>query len=308
MNRTPIVLVVDDSEVERRLIGGLLERSREDYVVQYASDGREALDWIKQLQPDLVVTDLVMPGMDGLELLRAIRKRWPELPVVLLTAYGNERIAAEALEQGAASYIPKARRAAQLQDTVRRVLARVRATGRQERLMRCLTRMDCSFALENDLAVIASLVDLVQENLAGGTPTENGARVRIAVALEEALLNAFYHGNLEISEKEYQQAKEEGSLHELAEERRTEPSFRDRRIRVAVHISPAEVRFVVQDEGTGSPPGRTALTSDEARYFEAGRDRGLRLMRALMDEVQFNEAGNEVTLVKYGGRPVEVGS
>ena len=75
--------------------------------------------------PDVVISDLVMPELNGLELIGQVRQNYPLVPVILLTALGNEEIAFEALEQGAASYVPKARQAECLADTVDRVAARV---------------------------------------------------------------------------------------------------------------------------------------------------------------------------------------
>ncbi len=67
---------------------------------------------------DLVITDLMMPETNGLELVAAVRQLYPQVPVILMTAYGNESIAVEALERGAASYVPKSQQADRLSDTV----------------------------------------------------------------------------------------------------------------------------------------------------------------------------------------------
>lgn len=104
---TTRILVVDDSPVERVLVEGLLCKNP-DYTVELAADGREALAAIAANPPDLVVTDLVMPEMDGLELVRTMRSRCPRIPAILMTAYGDESTAVEALEAGAASYVSNA--------------------------------------------------------------------------------------------------------------------------------------------------------------------------------------------------------
>ena len=70
----PTILIVDDSEVDRRLAAGLLEREG-DYRVQFAKDGREALNLMRNALPDLVLTDMQMPERDGLGLVKAIRLR-----------------------------------------------------------------------------------------------------------------------------------------------------------------------------------------------------------------------------------------
>jgi CheY-like chemotaxis protein len=79
-----------------------------DIRVVHAGNGRDALEKIKSAPPDLVVTDLVMPEMDGLELVKEVRRTYPTIPVILMTAHGSEEIAAAALKAGAASYVPNA--------------------------------------------------------------------------------------------------------------------------------------------------------------------------------------------------------
>ena len=78
------VLVVDDSPIDRQLVIGLLKQGT-DWTVTEASDGTVALESILQSPPDIVVTDLQMPGMTGLELLLAIRKKFSRIPVIVMT-------------------------------------------------------------------------------------------------------------------------------------------------------------------------------------------------------------------------------
>src|SRR6476661_5975259 len=100
------ILVVDATAVDRFLAGSLLEEVPGWHAV-YAGDGREALAYLKNAVPHLVLTDLQMPEVNGLELVEAIRHDYPFVPVILMTAHGSEEIAATALQKGAASYVPK---------------------------------------------------------------------------------------------------------------------------------------------------------------------------------------------------------
>src|SRR5687767_9244295 len=100
------ILVVDDSPVDQTLVGRLLQKC-EGLEPIYADNGREALAAIEREEPDLVLTDLQMPEMDGLALVKAIRKQHSSVPVILMTAFGSEDIAMEALHRGAANYVPK---------------------------------------------------------------------------------------------------------------------------------------------------------------------------------------------------------
>jgi CheY-like chemotaxis protein len=95
------VLVVDDSSTQARLIEVILEDAK--FEVEVAGQGLEALSAIQRDPPDVVLTDLQMPEMNGLELVQAIRQQYPFLPVVLMTAHGSEEIATQALQRGAAS-------------------------------------------------------------------------------------------------------------------------------------------------------------------------------------------------------------
>ena len=79
----PRVLVVDDIVTDRLLAGSLFERVPE-WEVSYANDGQEALNAIRNEQPDAVVTDLMMPELNGLELVRVVTQEYPLIPVVEL--------------------------------------------------------------------------------------------------------------------------------------------------------------------------------------------------------------------------------
>jgi CheY-like chemotaxis protein len=293
------VLVVDDSAVDRRLVGGLLEK-RFPWRIEYAANGVEALARMKNLAPDLIVTDLTMPAMDGLELVRSLRLHHPEVPVILMTAYGSEALAVEALAQGAASYVPKSSLAAKLADTVEGVLGLARASQSREQLMRCLVRTEFSFALDNDPATIDPLVDLVQQMIAGMKFTDFNGRLQIGVALKEALLNALFHGNLQITQQEIEAVSDhllEENEPSLVDQRRAQTPYSDRKLFVDVKITGEEARFVIRDQGPGFDVHALSGVNDDGNP-ELERGRGLSLMRTFMNEVVFNEAGNEVTLVK----------
>lgn len=118
----PTVLVVDDANVERTLVGGLI-RAELGWTVIEAGSGEEALEQIERDRPDLVLTDLLMPGIDGAELAHRIHDTWTAIPVVVMTGKGAGELAARALREGAAGYLPKTRLAEDLADTLQRALS-----------------------------------------------------------------------------------------------------------------------------------------------------------------------------------------
>jgi two-component system NtrC family response regulator len=99
------ILVVDDDESLRWVTQAQLQQSGYDVVA--AADADAALEQVRSLAPDLVVTDLKMPGMSGLDLLKAIRAGYPEILVIVVTAFGTVETAVEAMKAGAYDYITK---------------------------------------------------------------------------------------------------------------------------------------------------------------------------------------------------------
>ena len=99
------ILVVDDEEANLTVLQRVLEK--EGYEVSTAGNGPDGLDALRSVQPALLLTDLKMPGMDGLELLRASRAIAPTTEVILMTAFGTVEVAVEAMKEGAYDFITK---------------------------------------------------------------------------------------------------------------------------------------------------------------------------------------------------------
>jgi CheY-like chemotaxis protein len=292
------VLIVDDSAVDRRLAQGILEKNP-DMTFLYAVDGAEALEQIKISPPDLVLTDLQMPVMSGLELVRHVRDKYPLIPVILMTAQGSEEIAVQALASGAASYVPKSRLARELASTVETVLSTSRAHRHHSRMMECVTRNHWTFVLDNDPSLIPAIVDHLQQHITRLKLCDETGRIRVAIALEEALLNALYHGNLELgSELREQDTKR---YYALAEERRREEPYRSRTIHFEANLNAQEMTYLVRDGGPGFDPNGVPDPTDPAN-LERSSGRGLLLIRTFMDEVRHNDRGNEIVMIKHRDR------
>lgn len=292
------VLVVDDSPVDRHLAGKLLEKST-DLQVVYSSNGREALATIAAGRIDLVLTDLQMPDMNGLELTEEIRNQFPHIPVILMTAHGSEEIAVAALQKGASSYVPKRNLAQDLGEVIEGVLNVSRAAQNQARLLESLTQTESQFLLYNDLSLIPPLIGHLQENLTRMKLCDEVGRLRVTVALQEALVNAIQHGNLEVSSELRQQ--DDKAFHALLKERAMQKPYRDRRVFVTARETPAEAVYVIRDEGPGFDPSSLPDPTDPAN-LEKPTGRGLFLIRTFMDQVYHNETGNQITMIKRADR------
>ena len=125
MSRPARILVIDDEEAARYGISRAL--ANQGYTLEEAADGTSALERIKEFQPDVIISDINMPGVDGLSLLRQVRREAAEPPlVVLVTAYGSEAVAAEALRAGAYDYLSKPFDVEQLRAVARNAVERQR--------------------------------------------------------------------------------------------------------------------------------------------------------------------------------------
>ncbi len=288
------VLVVDDHPVDRRLVGAFVTKVPGLRVVE-AADGEEALAQLVHDRPSAILTDLQMPGMDGFELVEAIRNRDPEIPVILMTAHGSEEVAMKALRAGATNYVPKRALAADLIPTLRQVLSLTTACRKRLRLLGTLRSRSSVFRLESDPQLITPLIELLQEDLDGLGLGDGAVRMRVGVALQEALTNAVYHGNLEVSSDLRQE--DERIFHAEAERRRTQEPYRDRSIHVEARIDREMATFVIRDEGPGFDTSILDRPVDPESLMRIG-GRGLLLIRTFMDEVSFNDRGNQITLVK----------
>lgn len=110
------ILVADDEANLRRLLAAQLQQ--DGYEVHTVANGREAINALKEHHIDAVITDLRMPHVDGLQLLRHCQEHYPELPVILLTAYGTVETAVEAMRNGAFDFITKPFDRAEMQSVV----------------------------------------------------------------------------------------------------------------------------------------------------------------------------------------------
>jgi CheY-like chemotaxis protein/anti-sigma regulatory factor (Ser/Thr protein kinase) len=289
------VLVVDDSPLDSFLAGSLLE-AQTDLEAVYAQDGKEALAAIRRKVPDLILTDLQMPEMNGLALVEAVRQNYAFVPIILMTAHGSEEIPARALRAGAASYVPKKNLANDLVENVKRILTLSRAGRDRHLIWDCLARHEAQFVLSNQPEYITPLIGHLQDQMTQLKICDKSGLLRVGNALHEVLVNAIEHGNLELSST-LREASDRSAYLRLTEERRSQQPYCARRVFVTARFTPAEATYVVRDEGRGFDPATLPDPLDPAQ-LETTTGRGLLLIRTFMDEVSFNATGNEITIVK----------
>ena len=292
---TTRIVIVDDSAIDRRLVEFFLKKGIADVSLLSVDSGQKAIEAIASETPDLIITDLQMPGMNGLELVEQIKSQGCSAPVILMTGFGTQQIAVQALKAGAASYVPKSALDKHLVETVKHVLSVSQWQRNQYRVPTTLDVLESHFTLENDPSLISPLIAYLQNQLETMRLSNQLQITRIGMAIYESLTYAIYHGNLEL-ETDLRQS-DEAIFCRLAVERRGDEPYASRRVRFSSRFSDTEVRFVVSDDGSGNKPSERQNSID-AINLEGIEGRGLLLIHSFMDEVTHNLQGNEITMVK----------
>ena len=288
----PMILVADDSELDRMVIVELLKKEPLDWLVEQVSSAEEAVRLMKEIAFDVVITDVLMEGMSGLELLNHVHRQPRKVPVIVVSGQDTRDAAIAALKNGAANYIPKPGLPSLLGETVRQVLDAASAEKNYQRLIATADEMRFHFKLNNDLSLIRPLISMIQQMALGMSVLSIEDSTRLGIAMDEAIVNAICHGNLELSQDDMSYVRRH--LHakcpiEVVEQRRMLPPHDSRYVYVACLITHEGVKVTVRDDGKG-------FKLNSVDQDQLGR--GVTLIQNLVDNATYNEAGNEITLLK----------
>lgn len=288
---SPEILVVDDSLTDQVRTSGLIKRFVPCAEVTKVSDCAEAEAQLGQRSFDLIVTDLVMPGCDGRDLLDFIQQL-PKAPaVILVTSQGNERVAAECLRRGAVAYLRKQNLAEDLESALKETQGTIRENSLHDRLMAQVVMARCEFEIDSDLSQIQALSNFLLQRLKATTVMSAGHVQKVIGSVREALLNAHFHGNMKANERPLQRSRSD--YMDVAAQRSGDHAFSDCRIRLIMEHQKNELRVTIRDGGSGFDVSSVVNDSQQAD----DRGDGVRQMLSSMTDVVWNDMGNQVTLI-----------
>lgn len=269
MSISPRILVVDDDPSIRSLLNDVL--ALKNYDVLTADDGSSAIDLLEETKVDLVITDLQMSGVDGMKLLEHIRAEFPEVLVIIITAYGTIDTTVSALKKGAYNFISKPIQIHEFLEMIEKVVEKINSI-KNEYLVHHYADESLNFVFPAKKEFIGGVSSHIQKALANmGYEHNMQSRMVIPFAVEEAMKNAIVHGCKENETK---------------------------KVKVTCKITDEKVEISVEDEGDGfdinSVPDPTSLDQ-----ISNNTGRGLLLLNCYMDDVVFREDGTKVTMMKY---------
>ena len=154
MSSKPVILIVDDEKNTRE---GLARALRDEYAVAEAENGQRALEWLETHHADVVLSDLRMPGLDGMALLSRLLGRDPRPVLILLTAYGNIETAVEAMKRGAYDFLAKPVNLDRLELLLKRALTERQMGAENQRLK---AQLDSKYGFENILGTSAAMQEV----------------------------------------------------------------------------------------------------------------------------------------------------
>lgn len=284
--------MVDDQEALRALLAQLLEREGFDPV--QAGDGEKAIEVFKSHSPLVVVSDIMMPKMDGLTLLNEIKRIDRNAIVILMTGQGNEEMLLKALRGGATNFFKKPFNVRELIEEIRKVVNFRLEAARSTLYSPFLLEETKKFVIPSSDSPYFPVINQITLQLPRLMPEDE--ILNIKVGIEEMITNALEHGNFGISFDEKNKAIEEGRLAELVEARGRQSDAVGRKVTIMSRLAPDLFELTIHDEGAGFDWRKLPAVAPENLLTFNGR--GIFLTKIYFDEVSYNEFGNEVTLRK----------
>jgi two-component system response regulator PilR (NtrC family) len=262
------VLIVDDDQEVMSMLADIVREL--DLTPVTASHGREAMEKLKAQKVDLIITDLAMPKMGGLELIKESRLLNPKIPIAVISGHGEAKNVIEALNRGAYNFVSKPFTIKEIEAIIKKGLRlREFSLGTCKILEGIRNYTEINIPNNPHYFPPATLY-IVRECQWRGIEDEDQLS-NISVCADELLNNALIHGN------------------DLDE---------DKKISIQLIFDPEKFTMSFEDEGTGFDHQKI-VTALSAGHSAPPTKRGLFIVQSLMDELSFNESGNKVTAVKY---------
>ncbi len=291
------VVIIDDDEVIRYTLQKKL--SRMGYNVISLERAEDMIYLLKNgdKEVDLIITDVKLKKMDGIELLRHVNALESPIPVLVITGQGNIEDAIRALRYGACDFIRKPFDINEVASAVRGILRRKQEQKLVGSSAKHLLRETRSYRIPTDATLCNVISYILTKNLAPVGMCNHTTAENLALSLREALSNAMFHGNLEIPSCLREEAGIKGYNEEI-ERRKTDPALGARMVLVDYELTPEYVEYGIEDEGPGFNYRDLPDPRDPENFFKDS-GRGLLIIRIHMDEVEWNGQGNRIRMRKY---------
>ncbi len=287
------ILVIDDEKSIRDMLRAGL--TRYGYNFHDAADGTKGIEVYKRTRPDIVLTDVKMPEMSGLEVTRALKEIEYNADIVIMTGYGSEELVIEALRSGATNYIKKPISLNELFTILDGIILNRERRRKSEIIKDFVVFEKKKLVIDNDISHIWGVINQILFNI----PNEvsDTALEGMRLGLYEIILNAIEHGNLGILYEEKSEAIQNNTYLTLLESRSSQVDRKQKRVFIDCNIDHMELSVEIRDQGKGCDFHEFAEPENREEILRA-HGRGIFLASLYFDRLEYEEPGNTVTISK----------
>ena len=287
------ILIIDDEKPVRDVLNIALVE--EGYESLQAPSGEQGIELFKSSNPDIVITDVMMPGIDGIEVTKRMRAHRDDIDVVVMSGFGTEELVVNALRAGASNYIKKPIVFDELFKILDDIIFKRENRKRYEISREIVEREHKSIVIGNDVSKVWGAVNQILFNVQAAIDTVS--LEGICIGLYELLINAIEHGNLGITFEEKSDALQSSTYTELLKNRMQQADTDGKVVRIESDYTPSAISISIRDQGNGFD------LSDLPNMKDAGsllldHGRGILLANLFYDSVDYDEPGNCVRISK----------
>jgi YesN/AraC family two-component response regulator len=287
------ILIVEDDFGSREFLYNLIKL--EGYDVEKACDGEEGIEVYHKYNPDLVISDIQMPKMDGLEMLSRLRTEKSDTIFIITTAFGSEDYAIEALRHGANNYLKKPIDKKSLLGLIKKykiiVDSRKLAKKAEGKVIEKELRIEFETHFDHIPSIVSQLISEISFKI------DDSEKTNIELGLDELITNSVEHGNLEISYDEKVDASDSNTILDLYNERMSRPELAARKIIVDFKQKDNFAEWLITDQGKGFDWKSIPDPTKGAQLMELN-GRGIFITNFLFDEMEYLGEGNQVRVLK----------
>ena len=287
------ILIVEDDFPSREYLINLI--GLEGYDLKAAENGKEGLEIYKYYQPDVIISDIQMPYMDGLEFLSAVREDKSDTIFIITTAFGSEDYAIEALRRGANNYLKKPIRKNSLVSLLKKYQSLVEGHKLAKKAEGKILEKDILLEFKTNISHIPAIISQLISEI--GVQLDDSEITNIELGLDELITNALEHGNLGITFDEKVEASNNNTMLELYNEKMKNEEYARRKLRVHYKLRPGYCEWIIEDEGSGFDWRMIPDPTQTSQLMELN-GRGIFITHFLFDEMEYMGKGNIVRVRK----------
>ncbi len=287
------VLIVEDDPASMNFLEIILNKENLDY--RTAIDGEEGLKVFKEYEPHIILSDINMQNMSGIELLAVVKKQKPQTIMIMLTAFNSEEYVIESMRHGANNYLKKPILRDNITGLLRKYIVLIQSRSINKKVYDFVQQHSFTMKIGNNLDLIPNVVNYLISQIEPLFKEDDSMGVHLG--LNEIITNAVEHGNLNISYTEKTNALKNNYFDKLVKERCVSSENANKKVTIDYSYQDGYCEWIISDCGKGFNPN-SIPNPIIGIGSELLHGRGIFISRFQFDELEYLDKGNVVRLRK----------